>query len=264
MALSITLIFIAFLASAVAQETDPWLAAINGVAQEPQARPQPAEFDPRPQQQQQQQQFLPGEELQRQQENRRQDLGTPIALDRVQAVPPGQPAPLPKRPVQPGPPLPQRPIQPGPPPQQRPVRPGPPPPGGRGQIPPGGPFQRPLRPPPNLRRPPPKEKPQGILDGIGSLVGDTIQGVTCTAQSLYAEDKLKDPNFINSQFQCLLGKGECDETGLLIKRMAPDILRGGCPPPCDPCKKKQIQKVMATLSRKYPKQFQKLIQQFGG
>ena len=45
--------------------------------------------------------------------------------------------------------------------------------------------------------------------------------------------------------------------------MAPDIIRGGCPPPCDQCKKKQIQKVMATFSAKYPKQFQLMLQKFG-
>ena len=45
--------------------------------------------------------------------------------------------------------------------------------------------------------------------------------------------------------------------------MAPDIIRGGCAPPCDECKKKQIQKVMATLSIKYPKQFHDMLRKFG-
>ena len=45
--------------------------------------------------------------------------------------------------------------------------------------------------------------------------------------------------------------------------MAPDIIRGGCPRPCDPCIKTQIQKVMSTVSRKYPRQWQQMIQRFG-
>ncbi len=45
--------------------------------------------------------------------------------------------------------------------------------------------------------------------------------------------------------------------------MAPDIIRGGCPRPCDPCIKQQIQKVMSTVSRKYPRQWQQMIQRFG-
>jgi len=87
--------------------------------------------------------------------------------------------------------------------------------------------------------------------------------VSCTAQGLYAEQKLQDPVFINNQMECLLDRGECDEIGKLIKRMAPDIIRGGCHHPCDPCKKKQIQKVMGLLSRRYPRQFQTMLKKFG-
>ena len=41
--------------------------------------------------------------------------------------------------------------------------------------------------------------------------------VSCAAQSLYAEDKLQDPAFINYQLQCLLDRGECDDIGNLVK-----------------------------------------------
>ena len=45
--------------------------------------------------------------------------------------------------------------------------------------------------------------------------------------------------------------------------MAPDIMKGLCPPPCDECKKKQIQKIMSTIARKYPKEWNEMVQQVG-
>lgn len=184
---------------------------------------------------------------------------------------PQQPQPIQQPPQQRQPPYPQRPqqpvgerrreegyngqnalIRPAPVnqrlPPQKPARPGPPPP-----------RVRPPPPPPGRRQPPPPPKEGGIGGVLTGIVGD----VGCAAQNLFAEPKLKDPKFINYQLQCLLDKGECDEIGNLVKRMAPDIIRGGCPRPCDECKKKQIQKVMATLSTKYPKQFQIMLQKFG-
>lgn len=184
---------------------------------------------------------------------------------------PQQPQPIQQLPQQRQPPYPQRPqqpvgerrreegyngqnalIRPAPVnqrlPPQKPARPGPPPP-----------RVRPPPPPPGRRQPPPPPKEGGIGGVLTGIVGD----VGCAAQNLFAEPKLKDPKFINYQLQCLLDKGECDEIGNLVKRMAPDIIRGGCPRPCDECKKKQIQKVMATLSTKYPKQFQIMLQKFG-
>ncbi|XP_023334809.1 uncharacterized protein LOC111706224 [Eurytemora carolleeae] len=125
--------------------------------------------------------------------------------------------------------------------------------------PPQRPFQAPY--PPRPAPPPPKSN--GIVDGIVGGVKGFVGDVTCAATSLYTEDKLEDPEFIQYQMNCIFRKGECDEVGNLIKRMAPDIVRGGCPRPCDPCIKKQIQKVMATFSRKYPKQFQQILTQFG-
>jgi hypothetical protein len=126
---------------------------------------------------------------------------------------------------------------------------------------------RPIRPRPRPlpgRRPHPTVKEEGgIINGITRTITGAVDDVSCAAQGLYAEGKLQDPAYINYQLQCLLDRGECDATGNLVKRMAPDIIRGGCPPPCDKCKKEQIQKVMATLSQKYPKQFQIMLQKFG-
>jgi len=136
------------------------------------------------------------------------------------------------------------------------------------------PNRQPIRPPPRANRPPVRQLPGrrqppkqqkkgGIIKGITDTISGAVGEIGCSAQGLYADNKLEDPAFINYQLQCLLERGECDEIGSLVKRMAPDIIRGQCPPPCDPCKKKQIKKVMATLSSKYPKQFQTMIQRFG-
>ena len=46
---------------------------------------------------------------------------------------------------------------------------------------------------------------------------------------------------------------------LSLLGMVPDILRGLCPMPCDKCKQKQIQKVMSTIARQYPKEWSQML-----
>lgn len=178
---------------------------------------------------------------------------------------------------QPRPPLPER--RPVPPPPQR--RPRPPPPGSLRRPPPPPKYlpalsrkayppppeegARPPRPPPRgppARRPPPRRPlpKAGILDKITSI-GQTVK---CKAVDVASDVRLQDENFVRQQLDCVLGEGPCDELGATIKRMAPDILRGICPPPCDECKKKQIQKVMSTIARKYPKEWSQMVQRHVG
>jgi len=45
--------------------------------------------------------------------------------------------------------------------------------------------------------------------------------------------------------------------------LAPDIMKGRCPPPCDRCKKEQIQKVMSKIAREYPKEWNQMVRQLG-
>lgn len=45
--------------------------------------------------------------------------------------------------------------------------------------------------------------------------------------------------------------------------MAPDIIKGICPHPCDTCVRKQIQQVMSTLSVEYPYEWSQMTQRFG-
>lgn len=43
--------------------------------------------------------------------------------------------------------------------------------------------------------------------------------------------------------------------------LAPEVLAGRCPHPCNECIKKQIRKVMAELSQRYPREFQEMMGQ---
>lgn len=175
--------------------------------------------------------------------------------------PPRQPHPPPRRP--------QRPRRPPPPPpyQQAFPRNAPPPP------PPPFPQDaqgRPLRPPPRRPRPPPRHRPrpptqenEGVVASIGSTIGSFVSGVKCKAEDLAADVRLQDEGFMRLQLDCVLDKGPCDELGDTLKRMAPDVMKGLCPLPCDECKKKQIQRVMSTIARKYPRQWHEIVQELG-
>merc|ERR1712045_810784 len=127
-------------------------------------------------------------------------------------------------------------------------RPPPPPEGGRPPRPPLPPPRRPPLPPRNRPRPP----PSGLIGGL-----------KCSAEKLASDIKLSDEAFVRSQLDCVLDQGPCDELGSTLKRLAPDIMKGRCPPPCDRCKKEQIQKVMSKIAREYPKEWNQMVRQLG-
>jgi len=214
----------------VAAEDDPWLAVINGnnnVDKPQQDDSEYYQFEDT--QQQQQQQVLPP---QQRYPDRRQDLAQPQV---PQQLPP------------------QRRYPQGPPPQAPP----------RGQFRGGQPQpvqRRPLPPPPVKR--PQKEEP-GLLDTIAQGVSNVFQPATCAATNLIADEKLKDDDFIKAQMDCAMGVKPCDDIGKQIKILAPEVLAGRCPAPCNPCIKNQIRKVMSQLSQKYPREFQTMMQRLG-
>ena len=124
-----------------------------------------------------------------------------------------------------------------------------------------------------------------MTKGVASL-GDRIK---CAAEDLYAERQLGDKQYIRQQLDCVLSRGPCDENGTLIRSeclshtcgprggkgyelcnghislagMAPDILRGLCPRPCDECKRNKIRKAMAVISREYPLEWSEITRQYG-
>lgn len=163
-----------------------------------------------------------------------------------------------------------------------------PPPGAARQPPPPG-ARRPLPPRPRARPRPRPARPAGssilgsVTKGVASL-GDRIK---CAAEDLYAEQQLGDKQYIRQQLDCVLNRGPCDENGTLIRSecyscrgrasegrthvnghislagMAPDILRGLCPRPCDECKRNKIRKAMAVISREYPREWSDITRQYG-
>eukprot|EP00096_Caligus_rogercresseyi_P005542 TRINITY_DN2128_c0_g1_i1.p1 TRINITY_DN2128_c0_g1~~TRINITY_DN2128_c0_g1_i1.p1 ORF type:complete len:311 (+),score=73.29 TRINITY_DN2128_c0_g1_i1:238-1170(+) len=166
--------------------------------------------------------------------------------------------PPPPPPVQRLPDLTGRPILPRLPPRPNRVPPPPPPPVRSRQAPP-----RPLpprrRPPPPPRRPgPPRRGPpsKSGIAGIGS-------SISCFTEDVAADYRLSDKNYMQAQIKCVLNEGPCDKVGGAIKRLAPEIFRGRCPHPCNPCKKKQIQKIMARVSKEYPYEWTQMIKIFG-
>merc|ERR1712157_600980 len=137
-----------------------------------------------------------------------------------------------------------------------PLPPPPPPPQGPGVRPfQGGPPPPPLRRGPPPPRPAPAKKEGGILDTISEGLGNILNPVSCAATNVITDNQLKDEKFIRSQMNCAKGTGPCDQIGKQIKILAPEVLAGRCPHPCNECIKKQIRKVMAELSQRYPREF---------
>jgi len=141
--------------------------------------------------------------------------------------------------------------------------PPPPPPGARPQ---GRPPGTGLPPPPLRRAPPPRPSPAkkdgGILGTISEGIGNILNPVSCAATDVITDNQLKDEKFIRSQMNCAKGTGPCDQIGKQIKILAPEVVAGRCPHPCNECIKKQIRKVMAELSQRYPREFQEMMGQF--
>jgi len=144
---------------------------------------------------------------------------------------------------------------------RRPLPP-PPPPQGPGPRPfQGGPPPPPLRRGPPPPRPAPAKKDTGILGTISEGLGNILNPVSCAATNVITDNQLKDEKFIRSQMNCAKGTGPCDQIGKQIKILAPEVLAGRCPHPCNECIKKQIRKVMAELSQRYPREFQEMMGQ---
>ena len=76
------------------------------------------------------------------------------------------------------------------------------------QSPPSRGRPRPVRPRPN-RRP-----QKGFLD----RVREGVDKAKCEAKKFVSGQMLNDERFIKKQINCVLEKGECDETGSMIKR----------------------------------------------
>ncbi|CAH1373931.1 ejaculatory bulb-specific protein 3-like isoform X1 [Tenebrio molitor] len=74
---------------------------------------------------------------------------------------------------------------------------------------------------------------------------------------------LNDKRYLLRQLKCALGEAPCDPVGRRLKSLAPLVLRGSCPQ-CTPQEKRQIQKVLAYVQKNYPKEWNKILQQYAG
>jgi hypothetical protein len=116
---------------------------------------------------------------------------------------------------------------------------------------PPAPRARPQPRRPGFKRPPRRPGLSGSLENIACLGSDW--GVN---------QQLKDEKYIKQQLDCVLDKGPCDDKGRMIKRLAPDVLKGHCPHPCNICTRRQIKRVMAEVQRRFPRQFSEMLRSF--
>jgi len=163
---------------------------------------------------------------------------------------------------------PEVPVQPPPPPRpqqfqqqpQRPVQRPPPRRPGPQRFPQGPPRRRPTR-RPGRRTTTSRGILAGAVDAVSSAVGGVGDRLTCTGTNILTEAKLRDEAFIKFQLDCAMNVGPCDEIGEKIKILAPEVLAGRCPRPCNECTKTQIKRVMAELSQRFPRRFQEMMRQ---
>ncbi|RZC36640.1 maltase-glucoamylase-like protein, partial [Asbolus verrucosus] len=77
------------------------------------------------------------------------------------------------------------------------------------------------------------------------------------------EATLNDRRYLLRQLKCALGEATCDPVGRRLKSLAPLVLRGSCPQ-CTVEEMRQIQKVLAFVQKNYPKEWNKILQQYAG
>nr|AIX97116.1 chemosensory protein 8 [Rhyzopertha dominica] len=77
------------------------------------------------------------------------------------------------------------------------------------------------------------------------------------------DSTLNDKRYLLRQLKCALGEAPCDPVGRRLKSLAPLVLRGSCPQ-CTPKESKQIQRVLAYVQKNYPKEWNKVLQQYSG
>merc|ERR1712051_1100210 len=160
---------------------------------------------------------------------------------------------------------PQAPVQPPPRPQQfqqpqRPLQRPPPRRPGPQRFPQGPPRRRPTR-RPGRRTTTSKGILGSAVDAVNAAVGGVGERLSCTGTNILTEAKLRDEAFIKFQLDCAMNVGPCDEIGEKIKILAPEVLAGRCPRPCNECTKTQIKRVMAELSQRFPRRFQEMMRQ---
>ena len=117
-------------------------------------------------------------------------------------------------------------------------------------------------PPPVLRSRPQSRRRPRPRPGPPACKGATC--LLCKGHDMAVDLKFKNKQYVQQQLDCVLNRGECDETGQMVKRLAPEVLRGLCPSPCNMCTQRQIKRIMAVVSREYPEQWSEMLRTFSG
>jgi len=115
--------------------------------------------------------------------------------------------------------------------------------------------------------PAPRARPQPKRPGFKRParrpgLGGRLESIACIGSDWGVNQQLKDEKYIRQQLDCVLDKGPCDDKGKMIKRLAPDVLKGHCPHPCNICTRRQIKRVMAEVQRRFPRQFSEMLRSF--
>ena len=115
--------------------------------------------------------------------------------------------------------------------------------------------------------PAPRARPQPKRPGFKRPqrrpgLGGRLESIACIGSDWGVNQQLKDQKYIRQQLDCVLDKGPCDDKGKMIKRLAPDVLKGHCPHPCNICTRRQIKRVMAEVQRRFPGQFSEMLRSF--
>ena len=130
------------------------------------------------------------------------------------------------------------------------------------------PLQSPQQGAPVVAQPPaPRARPQPKRPGFKRPprrpgLGGRLESIACIGSDWGVNQQLKDEKYIRQQLDCVLDKGPCDDKGKMIKRLAPDVLKGHCPHPCNICTRRQIKRVMAEVQRRFPRQFSEMLRSF--
>ncbi|XP_032667077.1 allergen Tha p 1-like [Odontomachus brunneus] len=74
---------------------------------------------------------------------------------------------------------------------------------------------------------------------------------------------LSDKRYLTRQLKCALGEAPCDPVGRRLKSLAPLVLRGSCPQ-CSNEETRQIKKVLSHIQRSFPKEWNRIVQQYAG
>ncbi|KAF4533375.1 hypothetical protein B566_EDAN002773 [Ephemera danica] len=85
---------------------------------------------------------------------------------------------------------------------------------------------------------------------------------TATVSDAQLLSAIQDSRYMRNQIKCTLGEGPCDPVGRKLKALAPLVMKNICFQ-CTPTEKRQIQMVVSHIQRNFPREWSKIVRQFG-